>query len=43
MKSDLPAKELASGILIGNVIITCLVTASLAMVLVAVWLATAGA
>lgn len=41
MKSDLPASRVAGGILIGNLIITGLVIASLSMVLVAVWLATA--
>lgn len=41
VKSDLPASRVAGGILIGNLIITGLVIASLSMVLVAVWLATA--
>ena len=42
MKSDLPAKQLASGIVIGKVIITGLMITGLSMMLVAVWLATAG-
>jgi hypothetical protein len=39
MDSDLPAKRIAGGILIGNLIITTLVIGSTLMLAAAVWIA----
>lgn len=39
LRSDLPAKVVASGVFIGNIIIGCLILAGLSMVLAAAWLA----
>lgn len=41
MNSDLPAKRIAGGILIGNLIISALVIGSTLMLSVAVWIALA--